>query len=135
MKPFNRLFVFAVLVCSLLASCGAPSTGGSASAPASSAATSASTAGDASSTPAGGDANTITLAAYTTPREAYAKIIPLFKQQWKEKTGQDVTFEESYQASGAQSRAIVEGFNADIAALSLKADVEGIAGAGLITHD
>jgi len=136
MKPFNRLFVFAVLLCGLLASCGAPSTGGSASTPAASAESSASAASDASSAPAaGGDANTITLAVYTTPREAYAKIIPLFKQQWKDKTGQDVTFEESYQASGAQSRAIVEGFDADIAALSLEADVERIVGAGLITHD
>jgi sulfate transport system substrate-binding protein len=75
------------------------------------------------------------LAAYTTPREAYAKIIPLFQQQWKAPTGQDVTFEESYQASGAQSRAIVEGFDADVAALLLEADVERIVDAGLITHD
>jgi sulfate transport system substrate-binding protein len=145
MKPFNRLFVFGALVCGLLASCGAPATNTSTSAPATSAQSSASAAGDASSVSAasaqssapaaGGDANTITLAAYTTPREAYAKIIPLFTQQWKDKTGQDVTFEESYQASGAQSRAIVEGFDADIAALSLEADVQRIQDAGLITHD
>jgi hypothetical protein len=39
MNPFNRLFVFAVLICGLLASCGAPATGtrGSSSAPAASA--------------------------------------------------------------------------------------------------
>jgi sulfate/thiosulfate transport system substrate-binding protein len=82
-----------------------------------------------------GGAIEITLAAYTTPREAYAKIIPLFQQQWKAQTGQDVTFEESYQASGAQSRAIVDGFDADVAALSLEADIDRIANAGLITHD
>ena len=46
-----------------------------------------------------------------------------------------MTFEESYQGSGAQSRAIVEGFDADIAALSLEADINRIADAGLITHD
>ena len=44
-------------------------------------------------------------------------------------------FQESYQGSGAQSRAIVGGFEADIAALSLEADVDKIADAGLITHD
>jgi len=57
------------------------------------------------------------LGAYTTPREAYRELIPIFQQEWKEKTGQEVVFEESYQGSGAQSRAIVEGFEADIAAL------------------
>jgi sulfate/thiosulfate-binding protein len=77
----------------------------------------------------------LTLAGYTTPREAYAEIIPLFQAQWKEQTGQTVTFEESYQGSGAQSRAVVEGFEADIVALSLEADVNRIEDAGLITHD
>jgi sulfate transport system substrate-binding protein len=77
----------------------------------------------------------LTLGAYTTPREAYQELIPLFQEQWKEKTGQDVVFEESYLGSGAQSRAIVEGFEADIAALSLEADVNRIQEAGLITHD
>jgi sulfate transport system substrate-binding protein len=75
------------------------------------------------------------LGAYTTPREAYKELIPIFQKQWKEKTGQDVVFEESYLGSGAQSRAIVEGFEADIAALSLEADVNRIQKAGLITHD
>ncbi len=76
------------------------------------------------------------LGAYTTPREAYGKaIIPAFRKYWKEKTGQDVEFQESYQASGAQSRAIVGGFEADIAALSLEGDIDKIAEARLITHD
>jgi sulfate/thiosulfate-binding protein len=79
---------------------------------------------------------TLILGAYTTPREAYGKgIIPAFKKYWKDKTGQDVEFQESYQGSGAQSRAIVGGFEADIAALSLESDIDKIAEAGLITHD
>jgi sulfate/thiosulfate transport system substrate-binding protein len=75
------------------------------------------------------------LGAYTTPREAYGELIPIFASQWKEKQGQEVTFEESYLGSGAQSRAIVEGFEADVTALSLDGDVQKIADAGLITHD
>src|SRR5688500_9602493 len=63
--------------------------------------------------PAIGDEVKLILAAYTTPREAYRELIPIFQQQWKEKTGQTVTFEESYQGSGAQSRAVAEGFEAD----------------------
>src|SRR5262245_4490753 len=79
---------------------------------------------------------TLVLGGYTTPRELYGQsIIPAFQQYWKEKTGQDVDFQESYQGSGAQGRAIVSGFEADIAALSLEADIDVIAKAGLITHD
>lgn len=79
---------------------------------------------------------TLILGAYTTPREAYGKaIIPAFKKYWKEKTGQDVEFQESYQASGAQARAIIGGFEADIAALSLEGDIDRIAQARLIGHD
>lgn len=79
---------------------------------------------------------TLILGAYTTPREAYGKaILPAFREHWKRQTGQDVEFRESYQGSGAQSRAIVGGFEADVAALSLEADVDKIAEAGLITHD
>ncbi len=77
----------------------------------------------------------LTLAAYTTPREAYRELIPIFQAQWKEETGQDITFEESYLGSGAQSRAVVEGFEADIVALSLEADITRIERAGLITHE
>ena len=75
------------------------------------------------------------LGAYTTPREAYGELIPIFAAQWKAQKGQEVTFEESYLGSGAQSRAIIEGFEADITALSLDGDVQKIADAGLITHD
>ena len=84
----------------------------------------------------GGDKVTLILGAYTTPREAYGKaILPAFQKHWKEKTGQDVEFQESYQGSGAQARSIIGGFEADIAALSLAADIDRIAEAGLITHD
>ena len=83
-----------------------------------------------------GNKVTLILGGYTTPREAYGKaILPAFQKFWKEKTGQDVEFQESYQGSGAQSRAIVGGFEADIAALSLEGDIDKIADAGLITHD
>lgn len=79
---------------------------------------------------------TLVLGAYTTPREAYAKaVIPAFQKYWKDTTGQDVSFQEAYQGSGAQARAIIGGFEADIAALSLEEDIEKIREAGLITHD
>ena len=90
------------------------------------------------SLPAAADAavRTLTLGAYTTPREAYGKaIIPAFQRYWKQKTGQDVRFQESYLGSGAQARAIAGGFEADVAALSLEADIDSIARAGLIQRE
>jgi len=119
MRSGPRIYTILVflLITFLLASCGgAP-------------------AGDSSSSDTQGDRVKLVLGAYTTPREAYKELIPIFQQQWKEKTGQTVEFEESYLGSGAQSRAIVEGFEADIAALSLEADITRIVDAGLITHD
>ena len=83
-----------------------------------------------------GNTVTLTIGGYTTPREAYGKgIIPAFQKYWKDKTGQDIEFQESYQGSGPQSRAIIGGFEADIAALSLEGDIGRIAEAGLITHE
>jgi sulfate/thiosulfate transport system substrate-binding protein len=115
--------ILATLTLVVLASCGQPAAPAAAPTIAPAAA------------PAGDGPVTLILGAYTTPREAYAKLIPIFKEQWKQQTGQDVEFQESYQGSGAQSRAIVEGFEADIAALSLEADIDRITKAGLITSD
>lgn len=77
----------------------------------------------------------LVLGAYTAPREAYREIIPLFQKHWMEKKGVPVRFKESYLGSGAQSRAIVAGFQADVALMSLEADIERIRKAGLIRHD
>jgi sulfate transport system substrate-binding protein len=46
-----------------------------------------------------------------------------------------VRFEESYNASGAQARAIASGFDADVALLSLEGDIDLIAKAGLVDKD
>jgi sulfate/thiosulfate-binding protein len=79
---------------------------------------------------------TLTLAAYSTPREVYGKIIPAFQEKWKaEHDDQQVIFQESYGGSTTQSQNVINGFDADIVALSLGPDVDAIADAGLITHD
>jgi sulfate/thiosulfate-binding protein len=78
----------------------------------------------------------ITLAAYSTPREVYGKIIPAFQAAWKAKhNGQNVIFQESYGGSTSQAQNVVNGFQADVVALSLASDVDTIKDAGLITHD
>jgi sulfate/thiosulfate transport system substrate-binding protein len=82
------------------------------------------------------DTPVITFAAYSTPREVYGKIISAFTAKWKEEhDDQTVIFQESYGGSTSQAQNVVNGFEADIVALSLAPDVDAIADAGLITHD
>jgi sulfate/thiosulfate transport system substrate-binding protein len=79
---------------------------------------------------------TLTLGAYTTPREAFGRdILPAFESTWRARAGRAIAFEESYLGSGAQARAIAGGFEADVAALSLEPDVEALVAKGLVTHD
>jgi sulfate/thiosulfate-binding protein len=86
--------------------------------------------------PAASKTTTLLLASYTTPREAYRDaLLPGFEAAWKQKTGGAVEFRTSYQGSGAQARAIIGGFEADIAALALAPDIDRISKEKLITQD
>src|SRR3979411_409648 len=62
----------------------------------------------------------LSLVAYSTPKEAYAGIIPAFD---KTAAGKGVTFTQSYGASGDQSRAVAAGLPTDVVAFSLSPDV------------
>ena len=73
--------------------------------------------------------STLSLVAYSTPREAYAKLIPMFQAT---PAGKDVSFSQSYGASGDQTRAVAAGLKADIVALSLAPDVDTLVKAGLV---
>jgi sulfate transport system substrate-binding protein len=74
-------------------------------------------------------------ASYDPTREMYQAYNPLFAQYWKEKNGQDVQVTMAHGPSGKQARAIAEGLEADIAALSVDFDIDQIAKAGLIPQD
>ncbi|BAQ66759.1 sulfate ABC transporter substrate-binding protein [Geminocystis sp. NIES-3709] len=75
---------------------------------------------------------TITLVSYAVTQSAYSKIIPQFVADWKKKTGQDVVFRQSYAGSGTQTKAIINGLEADVAALALAGDTKKLEKAGLI---
>jgi sulfate transport system substrate-binding protein len=68
-----------------------------------------------------GSGDRVSLVAYSTPKEAYAKQIAAFKQTPE---GKDAEFDESYGASGDQSRSVASGLPADVVALSLAPDVD-----------
>jgi len=71
----------------------------------------------------------LSLVAYSTPRDAYARIIPLFQRTPQ---GQGVSFTQSYGASGDQARAVQNGLRADVVALSLGPDVDQLVKAGIV---
>ena len=82
---------------------------------------------------AGGKADVITLGAYSVVREAFHEgLIPAFAERWRRQTGREVRFEESYNGSGAQARAIAAGFDADLAVLSLEGDMDLLVKAGVV---
>src|SRR6476646_10756191 len=62
----------------------------------------------------------IDLVAYSTPKDAYGKIISVFQ---KTQAGNGVNVSQSYGASGDQARAVAAGQPADLVALSLDPDV------------
>jgi sulfate/thiosulfate transport system substrate-binding protein len=80
----------------------------------------------ATSTKEGGS---ISLVAYSTPKEAYGQIISAFQ---KTKAGQGVSFQQSYAGSTEQAQAVVNGLHADVVALSLEPDVTTLVKAGLV---
>jgi sulfate/thiosulfate transport system substrate-binding protein len=76
-----------------------------------------------------GDGSTLTLVAYSTPREVYAELTKDFP---KTDAGTGVSFDESYGSSGEQSRAVESGLPADVVAFSLAPDVDRLVEAGLV---
>src|SRR5215218_528209 len=80
----------------------------------------------------GEGSGSLTLVAYSTPREAYEELIPAFEET---EDGQGVTFETSYGGSGEQSRAVEGGLPADVVALSLEPDVTRLVEAGLVENN
>lgn len=72
----------------------------------------------------------LSLVAYSTPAGAFSKIIPAFQAT---PAGKDVTFKQSYAASGPQAAAVHNGLPADVVNLSLAPDVSVLSQAGLVS--
>jgi len=86
----------------------------------------------------GAQAADITLlnASYDATRELYQELNGKFAAQYKARTGDTVSVNTSNAGSGAQSRAVIDGLQADIATLALAADIDAISKkAGLLPAD
>ncbi|WP_341527833.1 sulfate ABC transporter substrate-binding protein [Nostoc sp. UHCC 0302] len=76
---------------------------------------------------------TLTFVSYSVTSAAYQQIIPKFTEQWKKEHNQNVTFNQSYDASGSQTlAAVIEGKEADVVHLSLALDINKLVEAGYI---
>jgi len=64
---------------------------------------------------------------YDPTRELYEDYNKAFAKHWKEKTGDDVTINQSHGGSGKQARAVIDGLDADVVTLALAYDIDAIA--------
>ncbi|HWA20937.1 MAG TPA: sulfate ABC transporter substrate-binding protein [Caulobacterales bacterium] len=64
---------------------------------------------------------------YDPTRELYKAINVAFAADWKAKTGQIVTIDQSHGGSGSQARKVIDGLQADVVTLALAADIDAIA--------
>ncbi len=73
---------------------------------------------------------------YDPTRELYVEYNAAFIKHWREKTGQNVTIQQSHGGSGRQARSIIDGLAADVATLALAGDTDALhANGGWIPKD
>ena len=63
---------------------------------------------------------------YDPTRELYAAVNAQFARDWKARTGDDVTINQSHGGSGKQARAVIDGLEADVVTLGLAGDIDAI---------
>jgi sulfate/thiosulfate-binding protein len=72
---------------------------------------------------------------YDPTRELYKAINTAFAAEWKAKHGDNITINQSHGGSGAQSRSVIDGLDADVVTLALAYDIDAIAAKGLIVKN
>jgi len=123
-KSFASLFVLGLSLSVALASCSPQSGNNTTSSPSPSAT-------GTSATASKGNVE-ITLVSFAVTKAAHEAIIPKFIEKWKKEHNQTVSFNQSYGGSGSQTRAVIDGLEADIVHLALALDTSKIQKAGLI---
>jgi len=74
----------------------------------------------------------LTLVSFAVTKAAYQEILPKFAAKWEKETGQKIKFNQSYGGSGSQTRAVIDGLEADVVHLALGLDTGKIEKEGLI---
>jgi sulfate transport system substrate-binding protein len=63
---------------------------------------------------------------YDPTRELYKGVNAAFAAEWKTKTGDNLTINQSHGGSGSQARAVIDGLDADVVTLALAYDIDAI---------
>ncbi len=74
--------------------------------------------------PAGAAEVKILNVSYDVTREFYQEFNPAFAAEWKAKTGDSVTVNQSHDGSGKQAQAVIAGLDADVVTLNQPLDVD-----------
>ena len=74
-------------------------------------------------------------ASYDVAREFYKAIDPVFTKSWKQKSGQDVTVNQSHDGSSKQARSVADGLEADVVTMNSANDIDFLASRGLVAAD
>ena len=72
---------------------------------------------------------------YDIARELFEALNPEFQTYWKDKTGRDVTIDQSHGGSSKQARAILEGLPADVVTFNQETDVDVLAKNGFVAEN
>jgi sulfate transport system substrate-binding protein len=81
-------------------------------------------------------AQTLLNVSYDPTREFYVEYNAAFIKHWKEKSGKEITIDQSHGGSGKQARSVIDGLEADVVTLALANDVTAISEkAGLLPAD
>ncbi|MGH8551120.1 MAG: sulfate ABC transporter substrate-binding protein [Methylococcales bacterium] len=78
---------------------------------------------------------TILNVSYDPTRELYQDVNQEFIRTWKEKTGEDVEIQQSHGGASKQTRAVIDGLEADVVTLAMSYDIDQIAASRLISKD
>jgi sulfate/thiosulfate-binding protein len=123
-KGFVSMFLVGAILSVAIASCSGGNAGNSAN----------SGAGSSGASPVAANNKDVelTLVSFAVTKAVHEAIIPKFVEQWKKDHNQNVTFKQSYGGSGSQTRAVIDGLEADVVHLALALDTQKIEKAGLI---
>jgi sulfate transport system substrate-binding protein len=72
---------------------------------------------------------------YDPTRELYQDFNTAFAKYWRQKSGKTVEVQQSHGGSSKQSRAVIDGLEADVVTLALAYDIDALAESGLLAKD
>jgi sulfate transport system substrate-binding protein len=74
-------------------------------------------------------------ASFDVSRELFDAINPVFRNYWKQKSGKDVTINQSHAGSSKQAQAILQGLKADVVTFNQVTDVQVLNAQGKLVAD